>query len=31
MALTNLQCDHAVCPPEKVRVRLTDEHGSTLR
>jgi integrase len=30
MALTKLHCDHAVCPPERVRVRLTDEHGLYL-
>jgi hypothetical protein len=31
MALTKLQCDHAVCPPGKVRVRLADEHGLFLQ
>jgi integrase len=30
MALTKIQCDHAVCPPEKVRLRLADEHGLYL-
>ena len=30
MALTKLQCDHAACPPEKARARLTDEHGLYL-
>jgi integrase len=30
MALTKLQCDRAVCPPDKVRVRLADAHGMHL-
>jgi integrase len=30
MALTKLQCDHAVCPPDKARIRLTDEQGLFL-
>jgi hypothetical protein len=30
MALTKLQCDRAVCPPDKVRLRLADAHGMHL-
>ena len=30
MALTKLQCDHAACPPCKVRLRLADEDGLYL-
>ena len=30
MALTKLQCDRAVCPPDKMRVRLADAHGMHL-
>lgn len=31
MAVTKLQCDHAACPPDKARTRLTDEHGLYLQ
>ena len=27
MALTKIECDRAVCPPGKSRVRLADGHG----
>ena len=30
MSLTKIECDRAVCPPGKSRVRLADGHGMYL-